>query len=167
MRPGTLYLSLVTLTFAFTLLGVGTVVALIAFVPSLQEQLLSWLTNPQPWLTVAGAGIVLSGILVLFGATVFPRKGCMQLRMGDLSVDIEPALLNRYLEQYWRQVFPQGKVFSGVSIHRGRIAIEADLPPIPLEEQRRVLQRAELDLVELFDKVLAYHRDFTLSVSFS
>lgn len=166
MRQGTLYLSLVTLLFAFLLIGLGAVCGLVPFIPSLQLGLIKLLNNPLPWLPIMGALGIVSGFLVLLGANFFCRKTYMQLRMGDLHVDVDPALLTRYLEHYWRQIFPEGAIRSEVEIQRGQIAIDAELPNISVDEQRRILQRAELDLVELFHTVLRYERDFVLNVSF-
>ena len=166
MRTGTLFLGLCTIFFSLLLVSAGLCLALMPWLPTLQALLLQ-LTEASPMSSFfAGFSLVLLGFSLLSLAVYLHRQRPLVLRMGPRSIEVNTQVINRYVAHYWKQVFPEQPVTTAVTLKGRELHIDAELPDTPLENQRRILQRAEHDLIELFAKVLDYHKDFVLSVHF-
>ncbi len=166
MRVSTVLQSVFNLLFASFLILGGLSLLLIPILNGFRRALIKLLTASPYWIGVVGAIVFLVGVLLLVSHLTMNRRRYYQLRMGDRPVTVDNAVVEVYLQQYWENMFTGQEVSSQVTIHKDRIEVSADLPAVPFSEQKALLERIEQELVELFEKVLGYRREFLLSVSF-
>ena len=85
-------------------------------------------------------------------------KQQLQIRMGERSVAVDEGLVKTYVDNYWEQVLPGQTVYQQVVVRKNTIEIVANLPFLPEEEQKPLLERVEKDLTLLFKDTLGYRK---------
>jgi hypothetical protein len=83
---------------------------------------------------------------------------------GPTTVD--EAVIQEYLETYWKQLFPKNDIPCQLALKDNKIHVAVDLPYLPIQEQRPLLEKIRKDLMDMFTKVLGYRDEFFLSATF-
>jgi hypothetical protein len=116
--------------------------------------------------------MTLSGIIFLFMGGIIlmsilsQRSQYYLIKRGKHSVTVDETVIKRYVKEYLGMHFPEHEVFLVVMLKDNKIHITADLPYVPYEKQRPILDEVQDDLAALLKKVLSYHEELFLSVSF-
>jgi hypothetical protein len=79
---------------------------------------------------------------------------------------VDEAVIQSYLNEYWMQLFPNTDVPCHLFLKDNKIHITVDLPYLPIQAQKPLLERIRKDLVGIFAKILGYKDEFFLSASF-
>ena len=103
---------------------------------------------------------------MIAGAILQNRRHYYHIRMGDRAVQVDESVIRGYLEEYWQSLFSDQEVINKVRIRREKIHVTSDLPYIPFDQQKEILQRIDTDLSEVFSKVLDYRKEFWFTASF-
>lgn len=134
--------------------------------PFLQHVVTQFILENTLILSLFGLGFVLIGLSLVIYTLLKTRHRYIPIRTGALSVAIDENLIHQYLEAYWQKQFPKIHVPFQVNFKKKSLQIMADLPALPLSEQKDFLERVKQDFSELFGNVLGYPHDIHLYVSF-
>ncbi len=147
----------------------GVFVILLYFSPVLRNELAFWLTQEMGHkLLLFGMGLLLLGILLVFLSINLYRTQYYQIQMGfpghtaQVDLDVVRSLVGRY----WQNHFPTMKPHIDVLLRDdSTLELFAELPLLPDEEQRVLLQRVEADLSRQLARHLNYRKPFHLTIS--
>lgn len=117
-------------------------------------------------LSLFGFGFVLMGLSIVIYTILNTRRRYIHIRTGERAVTIDQTVVQQYLESYWHEHFPKSPVSFQLSIKKQSIQIIADLPALPLHEQKVFLEHVKQDFSELFSHQLGYPYDVHLIASF-
>lgn len=134
--------------------------------PIVRSDLIQFILEDSLAICLFGFGFIVVGLAVIINIAFSAKHSYYQLRAGPYSVSIDEEIIHEYLNTYWKNLFPQSPVPNRLTIKKNKIYLVADLPYIPLPEQKRFLEKVKMDLSELFTSTLGYKDMFYLSVSF-
>jgi hypothetical protein len=117
-------------------------------------------------LSLFGLGFVLIGLSIVIYTLSKTRHRYVQIRTGNLGIMIDENIVHQYLEAYWQKYFPQSNVPFNLNLKKHSLQIIADLPPLPLSEQKAFLEQVKQDFGDLFGRVLGYPYDVHFIASF-
>ncbi|HRD55295.1 MAG TPA: hypothetical protein PLC42_02750 [Parachlamydiaceae bacterium] len=139
------------------------------FVPSSEERLekLTLFITQNPWFSyVFGIFFLTVGIAILMNVRLGAKKQYYRIKAGNRVTILDEKIFEQYLNTYWKELFPKNEVLSRASIKKNKLHITADLPHVPILEQKELLKQIESDLNDILIKYLGYHQEYILSVSF-
>jgi hypothetical protein len=117
-------------------------------------------------LFIFGLGFTLIGFSIFVYAFLKTRRHYVQIRIGKFSISLDENVVHQYLENYWKEHFPEAHVPFDLSFNKHSLQIVADLPTLPLREQKAFLERIKQDFSDLFGRVLGYPYDVHFIASF-
>lgn len=117
-------------------------------------------------LSLFGLGFVLIGLSIVIYTLLNTRQRYVDIQISKNQVTIDESVFYQYLETYWQQHFPQTHVPFHLTFKNHSLQIVADLPSIPLPEQKIFLEQVKQDFNDLFGRVLGYPYDVHLIASF-
>lgn len=166
MRACNLFYALIGLLFALFLLGIGLFVFMIPKADDFRALALQLFGERSTLLSYVGFGLMLVGILLLIALYAINRRRNYSLKIGKNFVTVDEGVIQKYADQYWKELFAGAEVHTEVRLWKNQIHLAAELPSTPFEKQKELLQKIEYDLGDLFSKVLDYHENLSLSISF-
>jgi hypothetical protein len=88
-----------------------------------------------------------------------------KLKMDWKSLQIDPAIIQAYVQAYWKQIFPEQNLSIEIRLTQDQqIEMFVELPLLPPDQHQVILEKAEEQLSQILSKQLGYRRDFLLSV---
>lgn len=117
-------------------------------------------------ISLFGFGFFLIGIGMLVNFYLSSRRSSYRLHSKQ-PVVIDQRIMEQYLTSYWKQLFPQQEIPTQLFLRKNRLKITADLPYVPLLEQKPLVEQIEKDLQEIFSNLLGYSESFALALSFA
>lgn len=119
------------------------------------------------WMTyLVAAFFITLGVLMLIHIRLNTKKQYYKIKAGNLLTFLDEKIFEQYLDTYWKELFPKNQIPSAVAIKNNKLFITADLPNIPLSEQKPLLLQIENDLNEMLNKYLGYHQEYIISINF-
>lgn len=156
--------------FLLTILCLGGVFSLGMFYsPVLRMRVVDGLLHTQkPIFLVIGIGILVFGLLLVLLSMRLYRTQYYQVQMGfpchnaDVDLDVVRSLLGRYWQNHFPSVSPKIDV-----LLRDDATLElfVELPFLPDEEQKSMMEKIEGDLSRQLARHLNYRKPFFLTVS--
>lgn len=122
----------------------------------LQKATTNLVLNHTLILSLFGLGFALAGISIFVYAIINAGKKFVYIRTGSRSVQLDEALIEQCLQQYWKKQFPGKQIPFYTTIRKQTIQIVADLPALPEADQDAILERVKKDFAELFGEMLGY-----------
>lgn len=148
----------------FSLLGIF--IFLVALIPSIQDNFVS-LIHHHFWLWFFfGVCFFLIGLAFFAYTFLGCRKTYLSSKTGANLTIISEDVIHSYLQTYFEKLFPKQQIPYRLLLKKGKIQIIADLPYVPLEEQKNILSLIENDLSELLNQTFGYKQTLELSLSF-
>jgi hypothetical protein len=117
-------------------------------------------------LSLFGLGFVLIGLSIVIYTLLNTRHRYVHVQIGKNAVILDENIIRQYLETYWQEHFPNTQVSFNLKFKKRALQIIADLPFLPLSEQRVFLEQVKQDFDDLFSRVLGYPYDVHLIASF-
>lgn len=117
-------------------------------------------------LSLFGLGFVLTGISLVIYTILHTRHRYIHIRTGKNSVMLDENVIRQYLEQYWLEHFPNTQVPFHLNFKKRSLQIVADLPFLPMSEQKAFLERVKDDFSDMFGRLMGYSYDVHLIASF-
>ncbi len=167
MRSANFQSTLMTFLLGLLVALVGLFAIIWPWVPAFRSSMISWLASGTWTIALVGIGLFALGVLMVAGVVVQSRRHFYHVRMGDRAVQVDESIIEGYLTQYWQTLFPGKEVNNRIRIKREKIYVSCDLPAVPFDQQKAILQRVDTDLSEIFSKVLDYRKEFWFTASFS
>lgn len=160
------FYSLISLIISLFFILLGVIGLLFPWFPSMRETLVHFIMENSLMMFLFGIALTVSGVAMISHLIYTSRRHSYEIRSGRQIYRIEQSLIEDYLNTYWKQLFPKIEIPNHVSIQKNKIHITADLPYIPIEQQKSLLERIEHDLSDIFTRVLGYRDEYIISISF-
>lgn len=161
-----LFYSLISFIIAIFFILLGIVNIMIPWSDEVRYSLVKFILEDSLAISLFGFAFVVVGVAIAINILLNTRRKYYQLKMGTKAIKVDEAVISQYLAHYWKQLFPSTDTPCRLSIRKNKIHIVADLPFLPMLEQRQLLERIKQDLEALFEKQLGYKDEFYLSASF-
>jgi len=171
MRPAHLFFS--ALHF-FLLLGMclcGAFLMILYFSPLLRYQMSEWIGREEGReVLFTGMGLVAFGLILIALTVNLYKTQYYQVQMGfpgrsaSVDLDVVRSLANRYWQNYFPSVQPNVDVLLRED---STLELFAQLPPLPNDEHKAMLQKIEADLSRQLARHLGYRKPFFLTVNVS
>jgi len=158
--------SLMSLAIALFFIFFGVICVIIPWFPDAQTTLIQFILEYSIAITFFGTGALLIGLAIVINILLNAKRRYYSVRSGDSSILVDEALIQEYLDSYWKQLFPDHSIPNHSTLKRNKIRIKADLPFLPEPQQKLLLERIKNDLKNIFAEVLGYQNEFTLIISF-
>ena len=129
---------------------IGVFGIILPWSPFLQKVTSRFIEENTLMLSLFGLGFSLIGISVVVYTLLNTRRCYTHIRTGAQAVILDENVIQQYLEAYWLEQFPNTHVAYELSIRKNSIQIVADLPALPLSEQKQFLEKVKHDFSESF-----------------
>lgn len=126
----------------------------------------SFILNNPLIILLFGLCLFVCGLALIIHTLLSCKRKYTIIRTGKNEVTVSETLIQEYLNAYWKKLFPDKNVASHVIVKKDSIKIVADLPSVPISDQKYLLERMEKDVQELFRDTLGYREEIELAVSF-
>lgn len=113
-----------------------------------------------------GLGFALIGLSLMIYTLIHTRHRYTHIQTGARAITLDENIIHQYLEDYWKTHFPQSHVPFTLSIKKRSLEIAADLPSLPLADQKNFLEHVKDDFTDLFANTLGYPYEVHLLASF-
>lgn len=161
-----LFYAVLSSVFAIFFCVLGGISILIPWVTQVRTDVVQAILEGSLAIFVFGFVFLFIGITILVNIILSCRKRFYHLRSGKKAVTIDESFFDQYLEEYWKGIFPHCEVSYKLIIKKNKLHIVADLPYMPLDQQKLLLERIRHDLRDLFTQIFGYRGEFFLSASF-
>lgn len=148
----------------FLILGIfGTV---IPWSPSMKEITANFFLENTLILFLFGLGFLLIGLSLLIYTFINLRHRYIHIKTGNHALLLDEAIVQHYLETYWKKHFPDTHVPFQIAVKKNSLQITAELPSMPLTDQKQFLEQVKEDFSDIFGNILGYPHDVNLFASF-
>lgn len=161
------FYSLFNFVTALIFIVIGIVSFILPWSPAARTDLVQFILEDSYLIFLLGSVFILLGVLILINLWLNFKRRYYRLKSNNRSVIIDETIFQQYLDTYWSHLFPDTHIPSHVVVGPKKLKITADLPYVPVSEQKALLNRIQNDLEELFGNYVGYHRDYLISISFA
>lgn len=148
----------------FLILGIFATV--IPWSPKMKEVTAHFFLENTLILFLFGLGFLLIGLSLLIYTFINSRHRYIHIRTGSHALLIDEAVVQHYLKTYWKQHFPDGHIPFQIFVKKNSLQITAELPSMPLPDQKKFLEQVREDFSDIFGNILGYPHDVNLFASF-
>lgn len=144
----------------------GAVAIALPWSPPVRTFVVDWILQGSTDLMLFGIAFAVIGLYLIVYSLMHSRVRYHRIRSDDPTIMISEPLVQDYLGSYWQSLFPQSDIPFRLQMNKKKIAIQADLPFIPLDDQKEILKKIESELTELFRQIFGYRNRLDIAISF-
>jgi hypothetical protein len=160
------FFSLLSFLLALFFVLIGLVCLIFPWSQTMKNEVISFILNNSTAIFLLGFGLFVIGIARICFIISGMKRSYFHLRSGSRPIWIDESLIQNYLDNYWKTLFPFSAVSNRVVLKRNKIYLMADLPYVPISEQKELIHKIKTDLSDMFALILGYKDSFTLSTHF-
>lgn len=161
------FYSLIKFCIGLIFIASGIAGMLVPWSAAIRTAFIEWLLEGSMDIMLFSFGFFVIGVYLVIYSLQHARIKYHRIKIDDPSIQISETLVQDYLGSYWKSLFPSSDVPCKLEMRKKKIAIQADLPFIPMDDQKELLQRIENDLSELFRKIFGYRHRLDILISFN
>ncbi|MBY0528605.1 MAG: hypothetical protein K2P51_00250 [Rhabdochlamydiaceae bacterium] len=166
MRTANVLFSAVQLIFVVTLFLLGGLFLGLAHAPHFRNEIAQFFLSDTTRLMSIGYVILGVAALLFFGFYAMNRSSFFQVEMHSGRFDVDPSVIQNYVQCYWNDIFPDYRLDTQIVIRRGKkIEILAEMPEMADEELTELLTQIENELSCLLEHSLGYRSEFLVTVT--
>lgn len=158
--------SLISFAIAIFFIMLGALSVMVPWSATIRTDLIQFLLENSIAIALFGFGFIIIGFTMVIILILSFKKHHYHIRSGTHSVAVDEALIQQYLQSYWKQNYPDEEIPTRLTLKKNRIHIFADLPYAPPPEQKACIQQIQQDLRDIFSRILGYTNEFVLSITF-
>ena len=162
----TLLTSFARFLVALLFMMLGLVGLLIPLSPTIRTNFVTFILENSTTLFLFSLSAFLIGLAMIVYSIVGNKREHFSLRIDNVDAQVNFAVIQSYLENYWKELFPKSAVHHRLTIKKKAILINAELPYVPRSDQKQFLERIKKDLAEIFFSTMGYPHHLELSASF-
>lgn len=155
-----------SIAFAVFFILLGIFATLLPWLPVVREGLNAFIVDNAIAIFFLGITLIVIGISSISAIIYGSKRQHYSIKAGAHQLTIQDTLFQDYLCSYWKKIFPKYDIPCSVKIKNNKVHITADLPYIPLEKQRNLIEQMQQDVTEMFTRYLGYKAEYRFSVSF-
>lgn len=157
----------IVLVIALFFIVLGLLSFLIRLSTDVRSEFVSFILEDNLLLSLFGLVSLLIGLALAIHFFNSLKKRYIKINsQHGATYYLDEGLLEDYMKNYWQQLFPQHDIPSHMTIKKNQVSITADLPYVPENQQKALLARIDEDLKDLFNRLLGYHQEYIVSISF-
>lgn len=160
------FYSLISFTIALFFVLLGIIGVIIPWSPEIRTDLVQFILDDSILLSLFGLTFIIVGLAIAAYILVNGRRKYYHIRSGEDAITVDEAVIQQYLDAYWKELFPGSDIPNRLAIKNNKIHITVDFPHVPQGQQQLILERIKQDLRNKFTEILGYRGDFYLSSSF-
>lgn len=145
---------------------IGLIGAMIPWSNEIRNMIVKFIFHDTLAISLFGYAFFLIGLALAADIVINIRKRPYKISSLKGPIAVDEAVIQTYLNEYWKQLFPENDVPCHVSLKDNKIHVAVDLPYLPIQEQKTLLERIRKDLIGIFTKILGYRDEFYISASF-
>ena len=158
--------SFLNLILALFFILFGSITLLLPWSETIRNHVVDFI-NDNAWpLNLFGLGFILIGLAIGAYTILTKRKRYITIKQGANETTISEKAINDYIRTYFSRQFPSREIPYRFTLSKNAFHLIADLPFIPLEDQKQIVERIEEDLQKIFREYLGYDKQLTFSFSF-
>lgn len=158
--------SLISFIIALFFILLGIIGIILPWSPDVRSHIVNFIFEDSVFIFLFGLGFFFIGTAIVVNIIVSSRRRYYEVRSGSSLVKVDETLFQSYLNTYWKQMFPKNEIPNRVTLRKNKIHITADLPYIPLAQQKELLEKIEGDLNDIFNRILGHRHECLISISF-
>lgn len=160
------FYSLISFVIALFFMLIGVVGMMIPWSINIRNALATFIFENSLAISVFGFTFFVVGLAIVVNILLSTQRRYYKINSLNSSTSVDEAVIQQYLHTYWEQLFPKTDIPCHLTLKDNKIHIAIDLPYLPIQEQRPLLERIRKDLIEIFSRILGYRDEFFLSASF-
>jgi hypothetical protein len=157
---------IVALVVALFILMLGIIGIILPWSSVIRTDFITLVLEHSITISLFGFAFLLIGLAVIINIWMNVKKRYFHIRVGGQLVAVDEAIIQHYLDAYWKQLYPQTEIPNRLILKRNKIRVVADLPHAPKLVQKEVLERIQSELPDILFKILGYSRELDLDISF-
>lgn len=161
-----LFYSLISFVIALFFMLIGVVGVMIPWSLDVRTLLTRFIFEDSLAISLFGFAFFVIGAAMLINFLLSTKRRYYKISSQNSSATVDEAVIQEYLNTYWKQLFPKNDIPCHLTLKKNRIHISVDLPFLPIQEQKPLLERIRKDLIGIFAQVLGYSDEFFLTASF-
>lgn len=155
-----------TLILALFFFLLGILAFLLAFSPFLQSLFVSLIQNHFWAWFFLGLGFFIVGAALAAYVQLTRRKQYLRIYTGNHQITVSKTIIEGYLKAYFEKLYPNQIIPFRFLIKKRKVQIIADLPYLPPDDQKRLLESTERDLEDLLSHYIGYNQQLEIFISF-
>jgi len=160
------FYSLISFITALFFILIGLIGIIIPWSPSIRTSFVQFILNESLFLSLFGVISIFTGLAIAASILMNTKRKYYCIRSDDNAVSVDEAVIQQYLDVYWKELFPGSDIASHLVLKNNKIHISVDFPNIPVGQQQLILEKIKQDLRSKFADLLGYHNEFYLTSSF-
>ena len=165
MRLGKLVLLTITFLFVTLILAIGGLLVAFPHMPHIHDELLEIIKNHPQKIAFYGWFFVAVGLFAMSVLYYSNKRAYFHTIMGDTVITLDSKIIERYIEEYWKNNFPTQKVNTDVIVEDENIEIVATFSNTFEGEIEDSMQKAEIDIKNILVTNFNYSLPFRFSFS--
>lgn len=161
-----LFYSLINFVNALFFILIGVVGIVIPWSINVRTLLTRFIFEDSLAISLFGFAFFIIGLAMFINILLNMKRRHYRISSLNATTTVDEAVIQEYLNTYWKQLFPENDIPCHLYLKKNIIHIAVDLPYLPIQEQKPLLERIRQDLIGIFAKVLGYKEEFFLSASF-
>jgi hypothetical protein len=159
--------TLLSFILALFLFVVGFLSLSVALSPFARTEVVSFILENSTYLLLFGIVFLTIGAISFFYLAQNFKRRYYTLKSGQVEIDVSERVIEKYLQNYFKELYPFNEVPCQIDLNKKRAAVIADLPYVPVQEQKALLRKIEEDLTSLFRDQIGFRHELKVSISFS
>lgn len=139
---------------------------LIPWSSTIRTNLVSFILEDHLTIFLFGLAIFVTGFAIAAYILLGTRQRYYHLKSDQNPIIVDESIIEFYVNSYWKQLFPDREIPSRLTLQKNKISVTADLPYLPSDQQKPLLNRIKNDLDDTFTKLLGHRPEFSLFASF-
>lgn len=158
--------SLISFIIALFFIMLGVIACLLPWFPAMRSDLIQFFLENSVAIFLFGMSFLTIGVVMVVNIILSTKRHYYEFKVGHNPVRIDEDLIQKYLQNYFYEIFPTQEVACRLTIKQNRLHIDADFPYVPVTQRSVLLEKIQDDLRELFSKQFGYSNDYYLAASF-
>src|ERR1700733_9736562 len=161
-----IFSSLARFLVALFFILIGIIGLLIPLSPLIRTHIVMFILENSITVFLFSVSLLLIGMGMMAYIFVGSKRDHFTLHIDNEQSRINIAVIQAYLENYWKRLFPSVDVHHRLIIKKKGILIHAEFPYLPRNEQKQFLEQMKEELAEIFFSTLGYPYNLEVSASF-
>lgn len=155
-----------SLVLSVFLLVIGVLAMGLAWSAAVRTEAITFILEQRWSLFAIGLILLIAGVTLIAYVLKDSRRRYVYVKTGPNACVLDESFIKQYLDVYWKQLFPTQDISYDLNIKKNKIKIYAHFPPLPMDEQKRFVDKQRRELSNIFSRILGYPHDITLGASF-
>ncbi len=133
----------------------------------IRSEVIGFIIEDTVFLFLFGIVSLLIGLAIIFYLITSFKKSYVKIKSkNNHTFYLDESIFQDYLKSYWKQLFPKNDIPNHIVLKKKKVLIAADLPHVPVSQQKALLIRIDKDLKDIFTRLLGYHQEYEITLSF-